>query len=641
MNISKIISSEKEDELQKKVMYEYSLWKIYTKQWKEETLSKIEDYYNVQPKEEDTVKLRKINNNLLIRQSVFVSDEMQVVSIPSNGKLWAETAKNFNKVAKHNFKSMRVRSKFRDAITDDWLKGVWVLAVDWWNNHTQEPMLSYVDSLLTFPDPDNWQDNCMQFFWTLLRKRTDSLKADDSYDYSRIDLVSLKESQDIRELKREEQQIKDFRETEKTAGMIDIYNHLTIFQNKWDEGMCLYLTTWDCDVKDLLRIVKIRGLTDWELADPTTIDLWVKLFRAKPIKWSYAGESIIDEMGQYQDIQTLLTNLKILEAKFAASWPKTYLDANLWIDIDEVASTDAIGATIPYTSNGQLNAQNGIFVEPARPQNPVVFDAINMVDRLWDEASNLSSIASGQSLDGSQTKAEIQTLQRNINEVLSYMFSNYMESLEDLWTSIYRSYAANMSPQRKKEIVVVEKNGNTDSFWFKKKEFISNWEAYITIKSASQEKLRKEKLFSIALSVYGSLKQSVQPWSREDKIIDRTLIELSGLEINPLEIQPYTRDERIAYENLELLNNNRELKTKPQAWEDHSTYINVYRTWLETDARNKAIREREKAEELEPKQEQSPEQPQSGGVAQNLGASMLAQDNSQNAGEVSLAQVTW
>ena len=58
------------------------------------------------------------------------------------------------------------------------------------------------------------------------------------------------------------------------------------------------------------------------------------------------------------------------------------------------------------------------------------------------------------------------------------MASNYMESLKDLWESVYRSYAANMSAQRRKEIVVVDDAGNTDSHGLKKSEFISKGEFF-------------------------------------------------------------------------------------------------------------------------------------------------------------------
>tara|TARA_R110000823_G_scaffold266881_1_gene386580 strand:- start:4 stop:177 length:174 start_codon:yes stop_codon:yes gene_type:complete len=57
-----------------------------------------------------------------------------------------------------------MRTKLISAYTDDALKGVGALTVSGWNDHTQEPIVSYIDSRACIPDPKNWQDNEMRFF---------------------------------------------------------------------------------------------------------------------------------------------------------------------------------------------------------------------------------------------------------------------------------------------------------------------------------------------------------------------------------------------------------------------------------------------------------------------------------------------
>ena len=146
------------------------------------------------------------------------------------------------------------------------------------------------------------------------------------------------------------------------------------------------------------------------------------------------------------------------------------------------------------------------------PVNPIIQNTIQYLDNLSQEADpSGSALAQGQTMSGSQTKAEIQTLQQNINHILSYMAGNYMDSLRGLWESIYRSFATNMSNQRIKEIVVVNTNGQANSFGFKKREFIANGDIYIKIKSKAQENIKKKQDFSVLLAVIGTLKQSVQP----------------------------------------------------------------------------------------------------------------------------------
>ena len=614
-----------ETKLKSKVQVEYSAADNYTTTWKDDTKDLAATYLLPKPNE-DRVKVRKVLNNLTIRLATFISDEIQIINIPMWWVLWAETASNANKVFEANFKTMNIKSKYREALIDDAIQWVGCLAVDGWNNHIQEPIVNYIDSRLTYPDPKNWQDNNMRFFWTKVRKNWYELESDDAYDQERLAKVRLYVDSDQEDIDRANDDVKWFNNTENNNDLVDLYNHLTVFKAEWDEKPCLYLTTWGNWIDDLVRAIKMRALTDWEMADASSIDFWVKLFRAKPLKWSYAWVSLIDDVWQYQDIETLLTNLQIHQAKLAAVWGKIFVDDRLWIDIDDLADNSWPWDVVPFASTDpQINAANGIREEQTRPTNPITWNTILMMNQLAQEATNVSSLAQWQSLAGSQTKAEVQTLQQNINQVLSYMASNYMDSLRGLWESIYRSYAANMSAQRKKTIVVVDWN-KVDAYWFKKNEFISQWDVYIVVKSKSQEEIKKKQDFAVLLSVIWTLKQSVQPWSTQDVIIDRTLIEKSGIKwLNAEVIHPYTRDERVAYSNLEMLNRDIELQTKPAVWEDHNVFINIYKTWLDTDARNKAIQKREDLLEAEPEPTVAPEQWAWGWwVAQQLWASMLA-----------------
>jgi len=629
MKIREQISEFDERKLLEKINQEYADSDIHTKSWKQATKDLASKYLLPFPTEIDKVKIRKVLNNLTIRLATFVSDELQVTNIPASWVLWAETAENCNNVFKANFVSMDIKNKYREALIDDSIQWVGTLVVDGRNNHKQEPIVSYVDSRLTYPDPKNWQDNKMRFFWTKIRKNIYEIENDSAYDQDRIQEVKLANSIDQKEIDRANDNIKWFTTTTLKEWLIELYNHLTIYREEWEEKPSLYLTTYSWDRNELVRIIKMRWLTPAEQADPSEIDFGVKLFRAKPIKWSYAWVSLVDDVWQYQDIETLLTNLQIEQAKVAAVWWKTFINSKLWIDIDDLANNTWAWDVIPFSSaDSQVNAQNGILHEPTRPINPITQNTIWVINQLSQEATNISSIVQWQSLSWSQTKAEVQTLQQNINQVLSYMASNYMDSLKWLWESIYRSYAANMSPQRRKEIVVVDSNNKPDTYWFKKNEFISNWDVYIIIKSRAQEDIKKKQDFAVLLSVIWTLKQSVKPWSTQDVMIDRLLIEKSWIRwLDADLIHPYTFDERQAYNNLVMLNRDIELQAKPQAWEDHEVYINIYKSWLDTKAREKAISDREKMLEVE--RTQTPEVPevawqQAWWTARQLWASMLA-----------------
>ena len=622
------LSQSDKDKLQTKVSREYGRADMYTKSWKEEVKNLWHNYLLPKPWQ-DKIKIRKVLNNLNIRLATFLSDELEVTNVPMNGVLGRETAENCDKVFQAMFDSAKIKNKYREALIDDALQWVGVLAVDGWNDYKQEPIVSYIDSRLCFPDPKNWQDNTMTFFGTKLRKSVYELESDEAYDQEALKTCRFMQDSDIKDIDRANNGIKGFNEDiQGSEDLVEIYNHLTIFKSEEDEKHCIYLTTWGVNRSILLRCLKLRPLNDGEIADPSTVDFGVKLFRAKPIKGSFAGASLVDDVGQFQDIETLLTNLQIRQSQEAGLGGKTYVNTELGVDLDDVANNTGPWDVIPFTPiNPNINAQTGIYREQSMPVNPIIQNTIQYLDNLSQEADpSGSALAQGQTMSGSQTKAEIQTLQQNINHILSYMAGNYMDSLRGLWESVYRSFATNMSNQRIKEIVVVNTNGQADSFGFKKREFIANGEIYIKIKSKAQENIKKKQDFSVLLAVIGTLKQSVQPWSYQDTLINRLLVDKSGINgIDSLTLYPLTPDERKAFANLEILNRNQNLKTKPQVGEPHEVYINIYKLGIRTEAQERAIRDREIALESEPKQEtQMPQQ--SSGVAQQLGASMLSSD---------------
>ena len=625
------LSTSDKHKLHAKVLNEFGRAKNHTQSWKEDTKWLGREYLLPKAKQ-DKVKIKKVLSNLTTRLATFVSDEIQVTNVPSNWVLGKETARNADKVFQANFESMDIRTKYMEALIDDAMQGVWVLAVDGWNDYKQEPILSYVDSRLTFPDPKNWKGNCMSFYGTKLRKSWYELEQDEAYDQEALLKCKAYVDTDIQDIDRQNNDIVGFNDDlSGDDSQTDIYNHLTIFKSEDDEKACVYLLTYWLGHSELIRVVRMRPLTDWERADPSTINFGVILFRSKPIKGSYAGVSLIDDVGQYQDIETLLFNLQIHKAKLESLGGKTYVNTELGVDFDDVQNQTWPWDIIPFTSsNPWINAQNGIMQEQTMPVNPILQNTIQAVNILGQQADpSGSALAQWQSQGGTQTKGEIQTLQQNINHTLSYMASNYMESLKDLWESVYRSYAANMSAQRRKEIVVVDDAGNTDSYGFKKSEFISKGDFYIRIKSKAQEDIRQKQDFAITLSLDGSVSQIFAPWSPELARWKRFVLNSSGIKwLDGERYFPLGQDERNAQSQIEMLNNNRPLKSKPQPGQDHNTYIQIYKTGLDTDARNKAIEERELILATEPKE--APQAPAGNWwVASQLWASMLSSQQAQ------------
>ena len=627
MDINKVMSWDDQKRLLWQITQEYANSERHTQNWRSKMQNVASQYLLPEATGQDRIKDRSVLQNLNIRLSVFVADDLQVTNVPMNGQLGKDTAKNCNKVFESNFRTMGMREKYRDVIYDDWLYWVGVMVVDGWNDHSQEPILSYIDARLVYPDPKNWQDSQMRYCGSKLKKNYYELMNDSAYDMNQVNKVKYATDDEQRQVDRADNEVKGFTEVDNWDNLIELYNHTTVFAEKWEEPH-LYLASLGADRTEYVRLIKIRPLTDAEKADPSKIDIGVKLFRGKPLKGSFAWVSLIDDLWQYQDLLTLFTNLQTEQAKEAALWGRKYVPTNLGIDFDDVANWSWAWEVVPYTINGQLTAQQAIYEEQPRQISPIVGNQVARLEQLKQQADPAStSLATWVGTPWSQTKAEIQTLQQNINQVLSYMQSNYMASLVSLWEAIYKSYARNMSPQRRKEIVVVDSGGNPDNYGFKKNEFISQWDVYILVKSKREEEAKNEKQYAQTLSFYDAVRQWLGE-STQGKVLDRYLMEKSNAWLDPTIIISYTADERQAYNDLELLNNNEKV-AKPTAWQDHDAFINIFKTGLQTPAREKAIFARELILEEEKKTRPEVPEEQTGWSASWLWASMIASDNAQ------------
>ncbi len=593
MDINSILSQKDQDNLRRKIELEYQAADSYTKNWKSEVADVVQDYLIPKPQSQDKVKVKNILNLMKMKRSIFRTEDETVTALSNNWALWQEVADNFNKVAASLYKSMNLRQKKAKAQDDDTLKGIWVLAVDGWNDYLQEPITSYIDSRLTFPDPSNDEWNEMRFFGTLLKKTIYELEADDAYDNMRVQEVRMERNEEIEKVARDNGN----QEWDVWDDLVSIYNHITIFKSSESDEYMKVLTTWDASRTKLLRYIEMKPLSENEKADPSRITLWVTLFRWVPIPGQYNGASAVDEEWPYQDLTTLITNLQVEQALRAVVWGKTILDAELGIDENDYASMspwDVILANrLPWS---QINATNGIYKENPEPTSPVVWDTLNRLEKYGQEATNFWALMQGQSLAWTNTKSEIQTVQQNSNQIFSGIAAEYMESSVNLWKDIYNSFVTNMSSQRIKKINLLWDNGKWDSFGFKKNEFIAKWEVNISITSKSQEDILNKKDFAIMLSLDAAISQMFPQGSNQLTIWKRTLLNkawIKGLKWD--DINPLTADERKAYSQLQVLNLGIELEEAPQPWEDHNLFINIFKNWVPNDVRDKAIKVREEA----------------------------------------------
>ncbi len=121
-----------------------------------------------------------------------------------------------------------------------------------------------------------------------------------------------------------------------------------------------------------------------------------------------------------------------------------------------------------------------------------------------------TALAFGQSPQGSQTKAEVQTLMQQTNQLLNEVANNYLRGEKDLIEDYYKAYK-NYMPARGKKVISLFSDNASKSQTLKKSDFIGKYNVFVTVESKEQIKKRNEKDFAKLNSVASLILENTKP----------------------------------------------------------------------------------------------------------------------------------
>lgn len=546
---------------------------------------KTNDKLLKQPSKQGQVISRALWRYMKLWMSINVLDWILVEFTPIWENISSEIADNTNKVARADYKTM-------DMFNVDWqvkwnvgLLWLWVKVFSGWDKLDKVPVAQSVDPLAVIPDPQYMNAKDMKFIWFEQRANIYSLTEEDWY-FGVQEILDRKwqVSQDVQDNQDAIFNANNYPVIIWDDSMIDIYNHYIFFQ--WKK----YLTTWVWDKKILVKIVEILPKTKAEKRDPRKITYPVEFFRSNPILWVFFGASFWDEIWQYADAETVLDNLELILARKIAMWDDRFINTSI-IDIKTLQSKTPWGRLIPVKLWQNDNINNSIFTVPQ--ENPWQFPqlASQKLAQKQEETTAISNVAFWMSPQGNQTKSEINTLQQNMNGLLSYSVTMLMQSEKRIWELWYGYYVYNLHPNSSKFISLTKWNWIRDQFNFKKSEFIIDAPVDVEVKSKAQEKLKKEKKFARFQIIMWTVLPNTQPWSYAFNEIMREYLTLWDLERDEiLKYIPYSIDEITALEWLVLLEN-WDIPAWPKEWQDFSIYINYYSNAKDSDNKNEVIQQ--------------------------------------------------
>lgn len=300
-----------EDGLISKVQSEYSQGFTHVRDERERK-RKILDKLLPQNLKDGEVRVNLLWKNVQLENALFLTDELSVDFVTEDGVLSNELVENAKMAMKFDDESLDLFEQREDIVNDNALYGLAVTVVDGWDEDLVSPTQSTIDPLSVIPDPKNWRGSKSRWIGFERRVKKEDLLNNPAFDKKNVEACGFATSGELRLNEIASNNANRTITVYEQEGLIDIYDHFTVWEGK------KVLTTWGDNRTKLIRYVEIEPLTKAELRKPDTVKYPVQLHRRKTKKDSFFGVSIADEVLQFQDAISVLTNLQLIQARIAA-----------------------------------------------------------------------------------------------------------------------------------------------------------------------------------------------------------------------------------------------------------------------------------------------------------------------------------
>lgn len=301
MNIKQL-----QEKLMSRVQNEYNLGFQHIRNERERKRHIMEKVLD-QTLPEGKVRVNLLWKNTQLELALFLTDEIGVKFLSNKGIVGEEMMENANIVMKYDDIDMNLRAQRETIVNHNALYGLSVTVVDAWDNDEKQPIGDVLDPLSIIVDPQNYNDSRMRFFGVERRVSREWLETTEGFEG--IEGNTFGTSVELNLNKRSNDSANNLNTIlESDDGMVDIYDHFMVHNGY------KVLTTWTNDRSILIRYIELEPLSKAEKAKPTKVKFPIQFHRRKPKLGSVYGVSIADEVLQFQDVISKLTNLSVIQA---------------------------------------------------------------------------------------------------------------------------------------------------------------------------------------------------------------------------------------------------------------------------------------------------------------------------------------
>lgn len=538
----------------------------------------------------------KIDSNLIysaINTSVAISyaDKLNVAFEPR--KFWEEEyADNLTEVANFDYDEMNMPIINFQKEWDRHFFGVGLRVKSGWDINRNCPIFTVKDPLSWLPDPRGNHIDPFRFHYFEEEMTKDSMTKDYGFDESAVEQAGIQVNRDTESSR----QYKDDAQALNTEMEEDIDNPVTAVINWYTEYKGVkYAITVDDDIKNILRMVEIEPVLNEEKKDQSLIEYPVIVSYYSPLRWDPYGVSLCDLMEDKQKAVKILSNLRLISAKFATFGQQFLYDWRAIKNIQDLKKPSINPKYIAFDGKSWVPISNALYPVP---RENIMADSFNVSNDIITQVYKDTGMdARTLWVQGEKniTLGESQQIQSNANVRLGLNMAINFWSEKKFWKLWLRCYNEYFSGADRK-FVRITTWFESISTEFRKDDFMAIQDPNIIIDSESNISAKREKIriaFQAQLPVLMA-DPSIPQISKTYAL--RYSLRLNGIPKDMIKVMTFNPTEVSARNKLILINNNNEEWAKIDSMdEDHLTYKLIFQSAIDNETKIKAIRKRDEA----------------------------------------------
>lgn len=589
------------EEVLNEIKNQITLWLDFVSEKREIFRNNLDKYVD-QNKDDEKIGVNTLYASTQLYTAIKYSDEISVLAKPRKfGD--EEYADNITSLAEYDFREIGLNRIKHAQYVDECLFGVSLKVKDGWDDLKKVVKVSIRDPLYWIPDPfsDYLTEGRWNFFETIITLR--ELKEFKGYNEYEIDNTIMSEVQADITYRNDAQGVNNIDDNTLNK-VVTIYSGFSRIDGK------LYAVAVDSKFQSLLKFEEVKAVTKEEKASKfVPMKSCVNISYFSPLPNSVFGISMADLILDKQRAQSILMNLRLIDAKFNTFGQINLVNTSIVKDTKELTrpsiNTKWIGANV----NPGDNLANAVYPVPRQSIMADSFNVSQEIQRQIQLDTGIDSRSLWVQGDKTTTATEAQQIQTNANVIfgLGVQVSGWSE--EDFWKYIwFRSYQEFFSSSDEKFIRI--SNGfNTNQTNFRRDDFIGGEDVdfYIESKRKTDQERGKMKLeFQATLPMILS-DPSVPKITKSTAFKYHLKLQGQNREMQQI-LNPYFSVEEIdARRKVALLNENFfEWAKIDNLDQDLMTYYIIFQSALDTEAKKEALERLETAMIFTKTQQQEP-----------------------------------